>query len=150
MSAAHEMSVERFIAAPPEHVWRCWTERLDDWYCPRPWQARKRKMELRAGGRFATDMHGPDGEQHGGEGVFLEVVPNRRLVFTTVTDGDWVPQEGMQMIGIWEFDPRDGGTLLRGTARHWDAATAQQHRDMGFEAGWGAAMAQLAEIAEAG
>lgn len=149
MSAEHEMSVERVIAAPPERVWDCWTGRIDDWYCPRPWQARLRKMELRPGGRFATDMHGPNGEQHGGEGVFLEVTPNRRLVFTTVTDGDWVPQQGMQMIGVWDFESHPQGTLLRGTARHWDAATVQQHREMGFEAGWAAAMAQLAEIAEA-
>ncbi|MCB1421313.1 MAG: SRPBCC domain-containing protein, partial [Nitratireductor sp.] len=35
--------IERTLAAPRSKVWRCWTEPelLEQWYCPRPWQARE-------------------------------------------------------------------------------------------------------------
>src|SRR4051812_17035130 len=33
----HELSINRFIAASPEIVWRAWTERLEEWWAPKPW-----------------------------------------------------------------------------------------------------------------
>ena len=62
-----QLSVTRYIAAPPETVWQVMTERLSEWWCPRPWRTEIVELDWRAGGRCTTLMRGPDGEQSGGE-----------------------------------------------------------------------------------
>ena len=42
---------------------------------------------------------------------------------------------------------RAGGTHYRASARHWDEATMLNHKEMGFEGGWGVAADQLLAVA---
>lgn len=143
-----ELSVERVIDAPTEVVWRVWTERTEEWFCPKPWRIELIAQELRPGGRSAMVMKGPNGEEMPQEGIFLEVVPGRKIVSTDAFHAGWVPA-GPFMVGIWEFEPIEGGrTRYRASARHWTDEAHDQHQAMGFEAGWGAVAAQLAELAE--
>ncbi len=146
--AEFELSIERLIAAPPEVVYRVWTTRLEEWWAPKPWTTKIIENDLRPGGRSAMVMSGPDGATSPMEGVFLEVVPNRSLVFTNAFTAGWVPQKPF-MVGVFSFTPEAGGTRYRAASRHWDAETHAQHEAMGFHAGWGAVAAQLAELAEA-
>jgi len=39
-------------------------------------------LDVRVGGRFRIVFGGPDGKAHDVQGVYREVVPNRKLVFT--------------------------------------------------------------------
>lgn len=142
-----ELSVTRFIAAPPAAVWQVITERMAEWWCPKPWRATIVEQQLRAGGRSCITMHGPDGESETHDGVILECLPGRRLVFTDAFRVGWIPQ-GPFMVGSFELAPEGDGTRYTATARHWNAETCQQHNEMGFEAGWDAVAAQLAELAE--
>lgn len=144
---AHELSISRHIAAPPETVWTVWTERTAEWFCPQPWRADIVEQNLVPGGRSAIVMHGPDGERNALEGVFLEVVRNRKIVSTDAFSAGWQPQ-GPFMVSITRFEPEDGGTRYTATARHWTEAACKQHEDMGFVKGWGAVADQLAAIAE--
>ena len=146
--APFELAIERHIYAPPEIVWQVMTERLAEWWCPKPWRAEVVEQDWRAGGRNAVTMYGPNGEESGGEGVFLEVVPNRRIVFTDAFKAGWIPQEPF-MVGFFELSPDGDGTHYRAGARHWSEAAFNQHKDMGFEGGWSTVAAQLAELAEA-
>lgn len=146
--APFELFVERHIDAPPKIVWQVMTERLAEWWCPKPWRAEVIEQDWRAGGRNAVTMHGPNGEEWGGEGVFLEVVPNKRIVFTDAFRAGWIPQEPF-MVGFFELSPDGDGTHYRAGARHWSEAAFNQHKDMGFEGGWSTVAAQLAELAEA-
>lgn len=143
----HELSIERFIAAPPSVVWHVMTERLEEWWCPAPWRAEIDAAEWRAGGRFDTTMHGPEGEKVPGKGIFLEVTPNKRLVFTDALDGEWNPQDAF-MVGLMELTPEGDGTRYRASARHWHEDAMHRHAEMGFVSGWGAAADQLAALAE--
>ena len=61
----HDLSVTRLIDAPPELVWRAWTEHTADWFCPRPWTTEIRAMDLRTGGRSALVLRGPKLERDG-------------------------------------------------------------------------------------
>lgn len=140
--------VERHIDAPPQIVWKVMTERLAEWWCPKPWRTEIIAQDWQPGGRNAVMMYGPNGEESGGEGVFLEVVPERRIVFTDAFAVGWIPQEPF-MVGYFELTPDGAGTHYRAGARHWSEAAFAQHKTMGFEAGWGAVAAQLAELAEA-
>ena len=144
-----ELSVERYIDAPPETLWRCWNERLEEWWCPRPWRAKIVEMDLRPGGRSCMEMFGLDGEATGPmEGVFLEVVPNSLIVFTDAFRAGWIPQTPF-IVGYFSFQAEGSGTRYRAGARHWDEAAMNRHKEMGFEQGWATVADQLAEIAEA-
>lgn len=152
--APYELSVTRLIDAPPETVYRIWTERTGEWWAPKPWKTPVVEFELRAGGRAFSEMESPEGERMPNEGVFLEVVPNERIVFTNILGPGWVPQNlsgdgcDFAMLAIVDFEPEGEGTRYTAVVRHWDEATLRKHEDMGFEEGWGQATAQLAELAE--
>jgi uncharacterized protein YndB with AHSA1/START domain len=145
----HELEISRTIAAPPETVYRVWTERLPEWFAPRPWTTPVAEQDYRPGGRTLVVMRSPDGQDIPNEGVFLEVVPNEKLVFTNAFTAGWEPQDPF-MVAIFTFEPAEGGgTLYRARARHWSEEVQKQHEEMGFHAGWGQCAAQLAELAEA-
>lgn len=147
-----ELSVTRFIAAPPAAVWDIMTQRQPEWWCPRPWRTEIVEQDWRAGGRASVIMHGPDGEVHPHDGIFLEVVPGVRFVstdaFVYASDGSLMPA-GPFMIGCWEIAAEGDGTRYTAWARHWDEAKCKSHADMGFVDSWMACANQLAEIAEA-
>jgi len=145
--AEFELSVERFIDAPPETVFKVWTERLEEWWAPKPWTTKVVEMDLRPGGRSALIMSGPDGAGPPMEGVILEVVPNRSIVFTNAFTAGWIPQTPF-IVAFFTFTPEGKGTLYRAGARHWDEAAMKQHESMGFITGWGIVAGQLAALAE--
>ena len=146
--AIYELAVERLIKAPPATVYRVWTERFAEWWAPKPWTTEVIAMDLRAGGRTAMIMTGPDGPAPAMEGVFLEIIPNQKIVFTNALTAGWIPQSPF-LVAVFTFTPEDGGTRYRAASRHWDETTHKHHQDMGFETGWGTVAEQLAALAEA-
>lgn len=150
---SNELSVERYIGAPPERVWEVMTDRITEWWCPKPWTTTIAALEWRVGGAFQLVMRGPDGEAdcEGKEsvgGVLLEFEPERRFVFTDALSAGWEPHKPF-MVGIFEIEPDGAGTSYRASARHWTAEAMEEHRAMGFEQGWGAVADQLADLAQA-
>ena len=151
MTGSHELSVERTLDAPTWALWKAWTEHLEEWWAPKPWTARIVEQDLRPGGTFVIDMRGPDGDGGPMEGIFLEVSPERRIVFTNAMNGDWNPKDPypMMIIGYFEFTHLgDGQTGYRAGARHWTAEAMEKHRAMGFEEGWGICADQLEAVAQ--
>jgi len=142
------LSVTRLIDAPVETVWKIATERQAEYWCPKPWTVELIEQDWRAGGRSAMIMRGPDGEEMPQEGVFLEVTPDKRFVFTDAFSAGWIPRSHF-MVGTMEFADEGGKTRYTGTARHWDVESFEQHKAMGFESGWSKVAEQLAELAEA-
>lgn len=149
MADPRELSISRLIKASPETVWKIYTQRTGEWFCPRPWTTPVVDWDLRVGGRANIEMASPEGERHPHFGVFLEVVPGRKLVSTGALTEGWVPQSGdLDFVRIDTFEPEAGGTRYTSIARHWDEKTAETHKAMGFEQGWGAVADQLAALAE--
>ena len=145
--APFELAIERYIEAPPETVYKIWTERLEEWWAPKPWTTQIIENDLRPGGRSAMIMTGPNGASSPMEGVILEVVPNKSIVFTNAFTAGWIPKAPF-MVGFFTFTPEGSGTRYRAGARHWDEATQKQHEAMGFTQGWTIVAGQLAELAE--
>lgn len=143
-----ELSVTRLIDAPVAIVWAVATQRMQEWWCPKPWTVEIIEQDWRAGGRSAIVMRGPDGEEMPQEGVFLEVSPGRRFVFTDALTVGWQPQTPF-MVGTMEFVEESGKTRYTGSARHWTREACERHKAMGFEQGWTAVAEQLAALAEA-
>ena len=73
----------RFNAAPPK-VFSAWTdpEKLKRWFGPGQAETVLVESDARVGGRFRIVMRAPDGEEHDVSGVYREVVPDQKLVFT--------------------------------------------------------------------
>ena len=80
--AAHELSVSRLIEAPPHVVYRVWTQRTGEWWALRPYTTPVVDLDLRPGGRGRMVMRAPEGTEIPNGGVFLEIVPNEKIVFT--------------------------------------------------------------------
>jgi uncharacterized protein YndB with AHSA1/START domain len=147
--ADHELMLTRLIPVPREKLYRCWTDPalLKQWFCPKPWIVTDAVIDVRPGGASRIRMQGPNGETSDGDGVYLEVVPNERLVFTDAYTAGWQPTAKPFMTGIVTFEDEGGQTRYTARARHWTAEDRDAHEKMGFHAGWATATDQLVELA---
>ncbi len=150
MDNTRDLILERILDAPRDAVWRCWSEPelLKQWFCPKPWHVGEARMDLRPGGEFFTLMRGPNGEEAGEPGVFLEIVAKSRLVFTDAFRPGWRPSGKPFMAAeIILADSGKAKTLYTARAMHWSEQARQEHEEMGFHQGWGQAADQLQELA---
>jgi len=146
-----ELVLTRIIDVPREKLYRCWTdpELMKQWFTPRPWTTPVIEIDLRAGGSSYVLMRGPNGEEFPNRGVYLEVVPNERLVFTDAFVRAWEPSDKPFMVAIVTFEDLGGGrTRYTAVARHWTQEAREEHEKMGFHEGWGKACDQLIEVAK--
>lgn len=143
-----ELKLERLVEAPRNLVWKCWTEpeHLKHWFTPKPWLTTECHIDLRVGGEFFTMMKSPEGGDFPNRGVYLEIVPNQKLVFTDAYTPDWQPTENPFFTAIVSLADADAGkTRYTAVARHWTVENAKKHEEMGFHDGWAKALEQLVE-----
>jgi uncharacterized protein YndB with AHSA1/START domain len=146
-----ELVIARKLKASPAALFRCWTDPalIPQWFCPKPWRAEVLSMDVRPGGASRMIFHGPAGESFPNDGVYLELVPNRKLVFTDAFGEGWVPAGQPMMAAEITFeDLGNGETLYVARARHWTDEAAQQHVQMGFHEGWGVVAEQMEALAQ--
>jgi uncharacterized protein YndB with AHSA1/START domain len=148
-----DLVLDRVIDVPVHKVWAAWTkpELIVQWFTPAPWKTVEANIDLRPGGRNNIIMQSPEGENFPNIGTYLEVIENKRLTFTSVLGEDFRPlphpeNGAMDMpftASIILEDLGNGKTRYIAHARHATPAGCKQHADMGFHAGWGAALDQL-------
>ncbi|WP_332819523.1 SRPBCC family protein [Sphingopyxis sp.] len=153
MTAKSELTISRFIAAPPAAVWNAWSvpANLEKWWIPAPIECQVVALDLRPGGGFVTRMReeGAADFQPHVDGCFLEAIPEQRLVFTTVLTEGWQPAEPwLAMTAILTFEAKDGGTLYSARVLHKSPEDSAKHEEMGFHEGWGTVLGQLAAMLE--
>jgi len=148
MSADRELVLTRLIAAPREKLYRAWTEPelLKQWFAPKPYTTPMAELDVRPGGANLIVMRGPDGRDMPNRGVYLEVVPNQRLVFTDAYVSAWEPSAKPFMTVILTFEDDGGKTHYTARVRHWTVADREAHEKMGFHQGWGMCTDQLAAL----
>jgi uncharacterized protein YndB with AHSA1/START domain len=131
MSATLQM--ERTFAAPAQAVFDAWTSEevmRRWWHAGHDWETPEATVDLRVGGEVRVVMRNPHTDtSYGGGGVYTEIDPPRRLVFTWLWDSDPTTR---QLIEI-DFEEHDGVTTVRFTHRDlWDEEAVRSH-----EEGWG-------------
>jgi len=151
-SDATELTLHRIIKAPRAAVWAAWSdpEILATWWCPKPWTTDVGAFELRPGGAFVTTMRSPDGEGMPANGVFLDVVPQERIVFTSALAPGWRPMDipDLPITAFFALSDSEGGTQYDVRVLHKDPQDCAKHRDMGFEQGWSTVIDQLEAVAQ--
>ena len=131
-------------------MWKAWADPqlLEAWWCPKPWVTEVRAFDMRAGGAFHTFMRGPDGGTSDNPGCFLEVVPQERIVCTSMLLGDWRPATPwMPFTAVFSMADEGDGTRYVANVMHPDKATRDKHEEMGFFEGWGTCIDQLEAFA---
>jgi uncharacterized protein YndB with AHSA1/START domain len=147
-----ELVLTRIINAPREKVFNAWTdpEILKQWFAPLPWTTPVAQLDVRPGGANLIVMRDPEGREFPNRGIYLEVVPNQRLVFTDAYTSAWEPSEKPFMTVVLTFE-NAGEDKTRYTARvrHWTVADRDAHEKMGFHQGWSQCATQLEAVINA-
>jgi len=151
-----DLVFERTTSLPVEKLWQGWThpETLMKWFCPKPWKVVDCRIDLRAGGEFFNVMQGPQGEKMDNHGCYLEVIENKKIVWTGMMTKGFRPVAvdhlGFQFVATIYFEKTDKGTIYKAIVAHADEEGRKKHEAMGFQEGWGQAFAQLVELIQAG
>lgn len=90
------LRITRVFNAPRDLVYRVWTEpeHLTHWWGPKDFVVRSYDLDVRPGGRWHACIESPKGEVYRHEGVYGEVTPPERLVFSHA----WVYEDGRRSI----------------------------------------------------
>lgn len=150
-----DLVLERVVDIKPEIIWKAWTrpEHLKRWFVPAPWTIADCEVDLRPGGIFKTIMQSPEGQQFPNVGCFLEIVENKKLVWTDVLLPGFRPAETLQSGADMPFtatiliEPHGQGAKYQAIVMHKDAAGRKKHEEMGFFEGWGQCFDQLVALA---
>jgi uncharacterized protein YndB with AHSA1/START domain len=144
--------VRRVLNATPERAFQAWTsaEHIQQWMRPEPGMVVPlASVDLRVGGKYRIQMKMPDGEFFTAVGVFKEVKPPTRLVYTWDWEKDgsgaeFGEAEGKPSLVTVEFLKRGERTEL--VLTHSRFATVES-RDS-HARGWGRIVEGLAKFVE--
>ena len=132
------LTLRRHYHATADKVWRAWTDpqALKHWFGPDEIVAVPiAEIDLRVGGRFRVAMLAADGETHDVSGTYLEVEPQRKLVFSWA----WRSTPERESRVTVRIEPDDQGCeLVLLHEQFFDEAAREGHTH-----GWSGALAKL-------
>jgi uncharacterized protein YndB with AHSA1/START domain len=137
MSTKPSLTIRRRLKAPPAKVYAAWTDptQLARWWGPEGVEIVRVEADVRVGGRFRKIMRGADGEEHDVSGVYREVLPNEKLVFTWA----WRSTPERESLVTIALKPDGDGTVLTLThEQFFDEAARDRHHD-----GWSQTLGKL-------
>lgn len=141
-----EISMTRVFDAPRHLVFEAWTkpELLKRWlYGPEDWKLAHCAIDLRPGGALRFEWRHQDGNHMGFSGVYREIAPPARLVFTEIWDDDWTGGETLVTI---TFAEHAGKTTLTQTVLYSSHAARDAALKTGMEHGAAQSYDHLAEL----
>jgi uncharacterized protein YndB with AHSA1/START domain len=133
------VSLSRVLAAPPDQVFRAFTDPdwYGQWWGPEGTRSEVKQLDLRVGGAYKVNMVMPDGSVHVMYGSYREIDPPQLLAYSLAWEGD--PAETLVTL---EFEPHDDGTELTLTHEGFaDQVRADQH-----EHGWTSSFERLVSL----
>ncbi|MBI3702996.1 MAG: SRPBCC domain-containing protein [Rhizobiales bacterium] len=144
------VTITRIFDAPRALVWQAWTdpEMMAQWFGPRQFTVPVCELDVQEGGVLRIVMRGPDGNDYPMKGVFLDVVPPERLVFSNIAvdkDGNHL-LEGETTVTLAE---QGGKTALTMTSHMIGLVPIAPQMLAGMEAGWTQSIDKLGELVSA-
>ncbi|HWA26083.1 MAG TPA: SRPBCC domain-containing protein [Lacunisphaera sp.] len=135
-SAAGQFTLTRIFTAPRPLVFAAWTKpvHLKKWSAPQGFAIPVSRGELKPGGKWLACMVSPSGEKMWLGGVYREVVPDERLVFTHAWQGG-----GEETLVVVRFEDHPRGTKMTFTQSGFSSTGSQA----GHKGGWSECFARL-------
>jgi uncharacterized protein YndB with AHSA1/START domain len=123
------LTLKRRLNAPPAKVYGAWTEpeKIAHWFGPSqtvPGSVRA-ELDVRVGGRFRVSFKTENGEYHEVGGIYREVVPNEKLVFSWA----WhTTPERESLVTVLTKNDGDGTLLTLTHEQFFDQAARDGHK----------------------
>ena len=141
------VAITRVFDAPPALVWQAWTDpkHTANWFGPRGFTSSVPELSVRAGGALRIVMHGPDGNDYPMKGIFSEVKPPEKLVFSNVAidkDGNHLLEGETTVI----LEEQGGKTKLTLHTYAKGMVPFAPQMLAGMEAGWIQSLDKLDEL----
>jgi uncharacterized protein YndB with AHSA1/START domain len=132
------LEVRRTIRASRQRVFDAWTkaEELKAWHAPGPLTVSLAEIDLRPGGKYRIHMREPDGTEHRVSGVYLEVDPPTKVVYSWGWDGDHPVKDSTVTIELFERGDATEVVLTHAGITHDQERASHEH-------GWTSIMDKL-------
>ena len=148
--AGKQIKATREFDAPVDQVWKAWSDSslLDQWWAPKPWKAKTKSMDFKAGGTWLYSMNGPDGESQCARMDF-ETIDSQKS-YTSIDsfcDENGLRNQDMPTMR-WntQFKSTDNGTMVTVLVTFNNEAELEQIVATGFKEGFAMAHDNLDEL----
>ena len=147
-------TIDRTFAAPPSTVYRAWTDpaHLGWFFSGEPGVTEPTTVDLRVGGQWRQHMVLPGGEAYVTGGVYRELEPHQRIVFTWGAVGGWpdLDLDRLDDFPLATIDLRPDGdsthmTFTFSLPAQWTDEEVTAAFDTGMRDGWRITIDRLAE-----
>jgi uncharacterized protein YndB with AHSA1/START domain len=132
-----KLLIKRGYDAPIDVVWDAWADPVQakQWWGPRGFTAPVVELDEWPGGSWRAQMVGPDGTELWQHGVYREIVPRKRLVYTFI----WDQEPDHEMLVSVDFAARGNGTEITFQQMGFKSAGERE----GHQGGWGESFDRL-------
>jgi uncharacterized protein YndB with AHSA1/START domain len=132
LTSRPSLTLKRRLNAPPEKIYQAWInpEKIVRWFAPARVKpgTESATIDARVGGRYRLSFDVDDGEHYEVGGIYREMVPNERLVFSWA----WHSTPERESLVTVSLQPDGEGTLL---TLHHEQLPDRAARDS-HERGW--------------
>ncbi len=142
-SVKPSLTIKRRLNAPPAKVFAAWCDpkKIEQWFITPKAKSLTAKADVRVGGRYQIVANKTDGERHEVNGVYREVVPNEKLVFTWA----WYSTPERESLVTVLIKPDGDGSILTLThEQFFDEAARDLHNE-----GWTVVLANFEKFVTA-
>lgn len=137
MTTRPSLTLIRQIKAPPARVFAALTQpdQMIKWWSPDVGPTVSVTADVRPGGRFSIVFRMANGQEHNPKGVYQEVIPDQKLVFTW----EWPGRPEKESRVTFRLTPKDNGAELILTHEQLPDVQAQ----VSHERGWSGLLGRL-------
>jgi uncharacterized protein YndB with AHSA1/START domain len=141
-----EIVLRRTFDAPRALVFKTMTDPalIPRWWGPHGYTTIVDKMDVRPGGEWRFVHHAPNGHATAFHGVYREIAPPDRLVYTF----EWEGMPGHVSTETIRFSERDGKTTMINTVRYASVEDRDGVLNSGMQKGAAETMDRLAALIE--
>ena len=138
-SADRKLVIKRVYDAPIDLVWSAWADpdQAKQWWGPRGFSAPVVELDERPGGKWRALMIAPDGTELWQHGIYRELVPKKKIVYTFV----WDREPDHEMLVSIDFAAKGKKTEITFQQTGFKSDGERE----GHKGGWGESFDRLAE-----
>ena len=126
--------ITRRFDASRQAVFAAWTDerKIAEWWGPRGFAIISCRADVRNGGKWRVETRSPEGGEHHAEGIYREVTPPERLVFTMAWDGSEDGEPGRETLVDVNFAEDGAGTRMTFRQAVFSSRDARDSHDQGW------------------